>query len=76
MLIDTLLEFHQLAIRDQAKVLAKLLEKMGAGNLRSVHELAEHEQRTVQEIWNRACQDVKVPGCAIPLRLLMRRAIG
>ena len=71
-----LLEFHELEIRDQAKVLARLLEKMGAVNLRSIHELAVHEDLTVQDIWKRACQDVDVSMCAVPLRLLMWRAIG
>ena len=76
MLNHTLLEFHELAIGAQAKVLARLLEKMGAVNLGSIHELAGHEQRNVQDIWKRACQDVKVPACAIPLRLLERCPTG
>lgn len=72
MFSHTLLEFHELAISDQAKVLAKLLETIGAANLRSIHELAAHEHIAVQDIWKRACQDVKVPDCAIPLRLLVQ----
>jgi hypothetical protein len=45
MLNDSPLEFHELKISDQAKVLAKLLEKFGGADLRSIHELAEHEKK-------------------------------
>jgi hypothetical protein len=72
MLNDSPLEFHELKISDQAKVLAKLLEKFGGADLRSIHELAEHEKNTVQCVWKQACQDVRVPVCSIPLRLLTK----